>query len=82
MVMDEIERRAQIKALKAVFRRVKYRVYTVCHTVARSGMSRTLSVYVVGGNDGSIRCLNWDIEQLGIAKRNKDGELTVHGCGL
>jgi hypothetical protein len=69
------------KALREMLALSNHKVYTVVHTVARSGMSRTMTA-IIADKQGNVVCLNWYFEGLGIAKRTKDGELRVHGCGM
>lgn len=56
-------------------------VYTIVRSVASSGMSRRISVFVV--HDGELLDLDWKIERAGIAKRRagKDG-LYMAGVGM
>lgn len=55
-------------------------VYTVLRSVARSGMSRTLSVVMIG-KDGPWDITDYVAVVLG-DNRQKDGSLRVGGCGL
>ena len=55
-------------------------VYTSVRSVAKSGMSRTMKVYMV--KDGKIISLNWYVcRALGESMR-KDGTIRVHVCGM
>lgn len=55
-------------------------VYTVLRSVARSGMSRTLSVVMIG-EDGPWDITGYVAVVLG-ENRQKDGSMRVGGCGL
>jgi len=61
-------------------RRTRPDVYTQVEHVSRSGMSRHINVYVIKDNEPIN--LNYMIERLGIYNRNKNGSLTVSGCGM
>lgn len=60
-------------------------LYTILRSVSSSGMSRVISVVVVG-NDGEIRNLDWHIDRAGLYKRTPNGAkrdgLKVRGCGM
>ena len=55
-------------------------IYTTVHTVASSGMSRTMTVFAVV--DGDVRNLNYRVAQLGIGKLTKDDQIRVSGAGM
>lgn len=70
--------------LKANFEEITEReypkVYGKVTKVSYSGMSRHIDVFIVIDND--IKCLNWEVEKLGLFNRAKDGSLKVSGCGM
>lgn len=58
-------------------------VYTVIRSVAKSGMSRTLSLFVV--KDGKLRNVTWDVSRiLGYPLSDVNGHraLRVNGAGM
>ncbi len=72
------------KDFKKLLRRAKYTVWTKLSHVSQSGMTRTISAYVIVDNEP--QCIDFYIEQLGTYKRTKlnarhEG-LTVSGCGM
>lgn len=78
---NEARKAEAIELLKTrLSKQDKPTIYTKIGTVARSGMSRTLSLYIV--DDGGI----WDItgyaaQILGERYRD-DGTIRVQGCGM
>lgn len=56
-------------------------VYHAIKHVASSGMSRSISFYLV--IDKQIKCINWEIANVLDMKHDaKHGGLRVHGCGM
>lgn len=56
-------------------------VYTILRHVSKSGMFRLISVYTFQNNEPF--CWDWEIERLGIAKRDKKREgLRISGAGM
>lgn len=74
-------KKEEIKDFKKLLRKAKYTVYTKVNHVARSGMMRAISSYVIVNNKPV--CIDWEIEKITSYKQNNthDG-LTVHGCGM
>jgi len=77
---ERLEAAHQAKEYLLTILKPASKVYTTVNKVASSGMSRTLSCYVVVDNE--IVCINWYIERLGLFKRNDQGHLKVSGCGM
>ena len=68
--------------LKKLLLKGKYTIYTVCNHVSKSGMFRTISLYIAT-KQGQIICVDWHASQLGVAKINKKhGGLSVSGYGM
>ena len=68
------------KYLKKLFAK-NTKVYTKCHHVSSSGMTRHISVYVARNNE--IIDITWYVSNVIGYKRNfKDGGLIVGGCGM
>jgi hypothetical protein len=55
-------------------------VYTTVHTVAQSGMSRTMTLFAVV--NGEVYNLNVKAAQLGIGTRTKNDTLRLGGAGM
>lgn len=55
-------------------------VYTTVHSVAASGMSRKMSLYIVH-DDGIMNITFWVAAVLGL-KMDSDHKLTISGCGM
>ena len=55
-------------------------VYTQVHSVAKSGMSRTMSLHVV--IDGRICGITYSTAVALGENTQKDGTIRVHGCGM
>lgn len=56
-------------------------VYTTVRSVAKSGMSRRISFFIV--DNGAIRDLDFLLVQAGLGKhRGNDNGLFVTGCGM
>jgi hypothetical protein len=55
-------------------------VYTSLRHVARSGMSRSISVHIV--EDGEIRCIDQLVADACGFSQDKDGNIRMAGCGM
>lgn len=55
------------------------RVFFMVRTVAKSGLSRVMSVYVIADND--LVCLDWAFSVIGGYSLQNQG-FRVHGCGM
>lgn len=55
-------------------------VYTSIRSVSRSGMSRTMDLYVI--RNGELRRITWHVAQAAGFTLNKRGHLKVSGCGM
>ncbi len=76
-----MDKKQEIKNLKKLLRKAKYTIYTKVNHVARSGMMRAISSYIIV--DNKPVCIDWEIERLTSYKQNKNHDgLTVHGCGM
>ena len=70
----------QVEEFKEMLKNSKY-VYTILRHCSKSGMKRIISVYIIINSEHYS--LDFNIEQLKIAKRDKDGKgLIVKGCGM
>lgn len=77
---NEVKREA-IKYLKSLLKSKNKTIFTIVRHVSQSGMQRRISCFVAV--KGSIQCIDWYIEQLGLYKRHKNKEgLVVNGCGM
>lgn len=61
------------------------RIYVKTETVAKSGMSRTVSVFIpvqdrLNGLD--IICINYLTSEITGQKLDKNGNIKLHGCGM
>lgn len=55
-------------------------ILTVMWSVSRSGMVRRVSAYVIKDND--IVNIEFLLEKMTHHKRDKDGNIVLHGCGM
>lgn len=56
-------------------------VYHTIKSVARSGMSREISFFIV--RDGQIRCIDWEVSNaLGLRQNDRNGAVRVSGSGM
>ena len=55
-------------------------MYGILRNVSRSGMLRRFSVFIIKDND--ILYLNYIISELTHYKRDNEGYIKVHGCGM
>jgi len=83
--MKKIQDRNYTDYQKAFIRAVKKalktgKVWATVHNVARSGMSRTISCYII--HKGEICPINWIIRDHCPVTEMKDGTLRVYGCGM
>lgn len=73
-----------IDTLSALFKgrrtRKSLTVYTAIRSVSRSGMSRTMDLYVI--RDGELRRITWHVAKAGGYTMNKRGHLRVSGGGM
>ena len=70
----------QVEEFKEMLKNSKY-VYTILRHCSKSGMKRIISVYIIINSEHYS--LDFNIEQLLIAKRDKDGKgLIVKGVGM
>lgn len=69
------------RLLPAVRRALKKNaIYATVHKVSKSGMSRTISLYIVHKN--KIVCLNWAFGDIFGDSITKDREVRINGCGM
>jgi hypothetical protein len=55
-------------------------IIIIIHSVSRSGMQRKMSAYAIYKK--RLVNLNWHVEKLGIARRDKNCKLIINGCGM
>lgn len=79
--MDKIESIEVIKSFGLVN---GSRVYVKTETVAKSGMSRTVSVYVPVTSKGElfIKDISYFVAPITGQKIDKNGNIKLHGCGM
>jgi hypothetical protein len=68
-----------IKDLKKMVKKDN-EIIIVIHSVSKSGMQRKMSAFVIYKKQ--LVNINWNIEKLGIAKRDKNHKLIINGCGM
>ena len=57
-------------------------LYTTVNSVARSGMSRTISCFIVGSNGDIMNVSGYVAFALGYRRNEKTGGVVVGGCGM
>ena len=79
--MTEYQAAEALRLLPAVKRALKAnKIWATVHTVSKSGMSRTISLYIV--NKGNIVCLDWAFGKIYGDSITKDREVRINGCGM
>ena len=79
--MTEYQAEEALRLLPAVKRALKAnRIWATVHTVSKSGMSRTISLYIV--DKGNIVCLDWAFGKIYGDSITKDREVRINGCGM
>jgi hypothetical protein len=68
------------KTLRALLR-PGMTVYTLLERVSRSGMQRSVKLYVVNGEE--LRHLSWSVACfLGMSRKQREEGITIDGCGM
>ena len=79
--MTEYQAAEAMRLLPAVKRALKSnKIWATVHTVSKSGMSRTISLYMV--HKGEIVCLDWSFGKIYGDSITKDREVRISGCGM
>jgi hypothetical protein len=79
--LTEYQAAEAMRLLPAVKKALKAnKIYATVHTVSKSGMSRTISLYMV--NKGEIVCLDWAFGKIFGDSITKDHEVRINGCGM
>lgn len=79
--IDTAARDEAIRNLKHAYGiKPKSEIYTLCEHVSRSGMSRSVRLFIVHGKD--LLHISWTVAQALGEKLNKHGGITVGGCGF
>jgi hypothetical protein len=55
-------------------------IIVIIHSVSKSGMQRKMSAFTIYKK--RLVNLNWHVEKLGIARRDKNNKLIINGCGM
>ena len=77
--MQNESEKTLIKDLKKMVKK-NSEIIIVIHNVSKSGMQRKMSAFVIYKKQ--LVNINWNIEKLGIAKRDKNHKLIINGCGM
>ena len=79
--MTEYQAGEVMRLLPAVRRALRAnKIWATVHTVSKSGMRRTISLYMV--NKGEIICLDWAFGKIFGDSITKNQEVRINGCGM
>lgn len=80
----KIDRESQEKAIHNLKHdygiKPKSEIYTLCEHVSRSGMSRSIRLFIARKNE--LLNITWTVSQALGERLNKNGGITVGGCGF